>query len=734
MILSYFTLVFRSVCQRARGFANMVPFLHVSDSSYGLLQLARTVATWFKYVSEDNVRERALNVLNLLKEKLFSLAHDECVALVDDAMKAGLVACFIVDRIEFLDDFSISFIRECLYGHKFRQALLKAGSRRSMDVTASFSVNGDDSAGKIAFLCVHVPLYNKPSSESIAESIKRSHKTLSVPLIEVDEASIDQFRELTSTMTGARFDERLLYVGSAAAGQCAGYFIERAAAIGQKAPARAKQGKQLLVEMGEDLTYRIPPGCLREYRNVPVMQIGPEIAMRYAQLYDDLPPMMQVFCKVLAVVSQTGFYWAPRTRVWEVLNDLIASGVESDVMTIVLNELSSMYLVKVWIHDGVEFVKFRSPALGNIAMDVCTPVQIRSIAEAWIERLQPDIFTDFRIPLVLAWLNVMSDPYKKCRSHVSRSAELWREGYNAMLKASKEDQWSDSRTDRWKELIASEVEAGSAEVDKVLGPDFDYGKVCIKAVDLDFLKVWMYRGPIGLGPLGNTLSIIAERITQEVLLFVEETGEDGRQQCRQNLINASKRYVTEVKIVEELLTEHGLCAESSDLTLEKQLIERIGNPATEKSEVFDKARALMSEVVPRFIIPRLERLHGLANNLDNEPMPDFVKGVKCYAIHKAFRVMFEQWSCCSSQANEVNSAQHALMVLATQGWQPRPTPEPMRHLVRQTVARLRNAVVRKLSRGQLFYTRHQQGAIDLKAFLITTALLFDAQDTGRYKV
>ena len=82
-----------SVCQRAAGYADMVPFLHVSDSSYGLLQLVRTVAKWFKYTSSEKVRQRAKDVLASMDKKLFSRAHDECLALVDDAMDAELVAC-----------------------------------------------------------------------------------------------------------------------------------------------------------------------------------------------------------------------------------------------------------------------------------------------------------------------------------------------------------------------------------------------------------------------------------------------------------------------------------------------------------------------------------------------------------------------------------------------------------------------------------------------------------------
>ena len=58
----------------------MVPYLHTADSSYGLLQLVRTVAKWFKYTWDyENVRTRAKQVLLSMDSLLYSRAHDECL-------------------------------------------------------------------------------------------------------------------------------------------------------------------------------------------------------------------------------------------------------------------------------------------------------------------------------------------------------------------------------------------------------------------------------------------------------------------------------------------------------------------------------------------------------------------------------------------------------------------------------------------------------------------------------
>ena len=241
------------VCQRAAGYANLVPFLHVSDSSYGMLQLVRTVAKWFKYVEEEKVHKKAWSVLQLMQQNLLSRAHDECLSLVDLALDCQLSACIIVDRCEFLDEFSISFMRECLHGRKYRLSAAQTPGKLGLgrpgltDSNSQLSFNAGNS-GRIAFLCVHVPLYNSPTAKSFADDVTRSHRRLSVPVIEVAEASMAQFKRLTAsrgcllacrgiihliifllltwrffgfwqeTMSGARFEDRILYAGVHAAG------------------------------------------------------------------------------------------------------------------------------------------------------------------------------------------------------------------------------------------------------------------------------------------------------------------------------------------------------------------------------------------------------------------------------------------------------------------------------------------------------------------------------------
>jgi hypothetical protein len=56
------------ICQRAAGYADLVPYLHVADESAGFVQLARSIATWFHYVDNVDVRCLSDSVLDHLEK------------------------------------------------------------------------------------------------------------------------------------------------------------------------------------------------------------------------------------------------------------------------------------------------------------------------------------------------------------------------------------------------------------------------------------------------------------------------------------------------------------------------------------------------------------------------------------------------------------------------------------------------------------------------------------------
>jgi hypothetical protein len=159
------------------------------------------------------------------------------------------------------------------------------------------------------------------------------------------------------------------------------------------------------------------------------------------------------------------------------------------------------------------------------------------------------------------------------------------------------------------------------------------------------------------------------------------------------------------------------------LTKETELMTAFATPALKEEDVLKKVLLFVDQYLPHCVDSRLNRLHKLVDLLCKSPMPSFLE-TACDPIREAYR---ESIHC----RTESDSAQHALMTLAAYNWKPKPVPEHLPHLVHQTVARLRNAVVSRLTGGQLLMLRHQQSAKDLRAFFVTTGLLFAAQADGK---
>jgi hypothetical protein len=211
----------------------MVPFGHVCDETAGMAQLARTIAIWFSYVEHKSVRLQAAAVLDHMDNKRFSRAHDECVNLVNFAIEAGLRACFVVRRIEFLDSFSLSIMRECLEGKTYITGTRKKSttifrrssngilsetettsgvvsdydstgaesvdisasqfSRSTLPVSRGITVRG--SKGKVVFLGCHLSLYHHKAAQNIADEITRLSKNFNVKVVTVCEATLEEQRE-----------------------------------------------------------------------------------------------------------------------------------------------------------------------------------------------------------------------------------------------------------------------------------------------------------------------------------------------------------------------------------------------------------------------------------------------------------------------------------------------------------------------------------------------------------
>lgn len=474
-----------------------------------------------------------------------------------------------------------------------------------------------------------------------------------------------------------------------------------------------REGKRSLAETSQELVLYIPNGgCIRRSFEFSVMEISADVAMRFTQLYDELPPLFQAVCKIITIATRNRFYRLPRKILWEVVNDLIAEGVDSMVLDTVLDEMTDMHLLS---KDSEEvLLSFQCPALGDIAYDVCTPVQIRSIAMALIDRLEAITSKDFMVHLVLGNL------YSIIKEHEPIQKSLWLKAYAAFLDESRN--WPEDKVYWWKEHFEDEVEDAGYDTRDILGDDFGFPRVTRKPIDHHLPLLKIYSAPVTFGPMGHSLSVLTRNTFHEYGVF---HGARRSTTCRllRSSASASNRYLNEIECVEEFLGRYKLMSTEVLLEEERAFIRYLAEPAKSDEEVTLKAVRILDDYIPKFVQGRMNRLYSLIAELRKEGTPDVIKDGPG-AIYRAYEAL-------QAPKNRNDAAQDALMILATMNFKPQPVPEFLPLLHYQTVARIRNKVLRRLSESERFIFIHQQSIDDLEAFLVVTPLLYAAQQSGK---
>jgi hypothetical protein len=396
---------------------------------------------------------------------------------------------------------------------------------------------------------------------------------------------------------------------------------------------------------------------------------------------------------------------------WNVLNDLIAEGVENGVYNIVVDEMVEMNLLKVEFQNDEEVLSFQCPALGDIALDVCTPIQLKSIGGALIERLEPHIYDTFVIPFVLANLHdLVGDEYKM-------KEELWIHGYKCFLEECQD--WDQILVADWKEMIFDEIRAlGLTKTEIVMGKDTNLRCSFVKnSMSEAMLLLKQYHSPIAFGPLGLTLSVITSNV---YFLCGEFHGysSDKVVKIREDLVSGCTRYIREVDIIEHFLSLHGFPGNKELLENERNIIHDIKLPANSMNDLDQKASMLYDTFIPTHVVDRLNRIRFVVEKL-SETEPPYSIQIQDETLRLAYQALTS-----TAKKYKCDRAQDALMIMATRNWKPRPIPETLYLYSLQTLARIRNKVMKQLSGAELIIWKHQQSYIDLEAFLVITSLLY----------
>jgi hypothetical protein len=542
-----------------------------------------------------------------------------------------------------------------------------------------------------------------------------------VPLFPVGEASTSELRAVLQDVIDVNVDDLWLHVNAEAAGNCAGYFLERIESLRTLSVPLWKEGKAGLFVISNDLCFQAPAGYFRESKEVRVTQLSSTAAMRFTQLYDNLPPLLQMYYKILAVATRPGFVSVPQSIMWEVLNDMVATGVEDEEMNSLVDEMQAMYLIKLH-HDGGlgtengPVVSFQCPALRDIALDVCTPVQLESIQRALVDRFQPRTNLNFRIPFVLAELKMALGEWPGMQMY------LWRQGFQMFEKESRS--WPSRVRNRWRAILEAEVGAADFTAQDVFGSEFAVPSFSREAIEPRLLHLHLYVGPLALGPMADTLTLICRNLYHSITLCNGTENDENAAILLVSMMSARDKYLGEMSLIESFLgvyeDEIDVRMRERTLTLERNKIMEITTPPENEDDLKRKAIAFLDDYIPNFVQPRVDRLRRMVTVLRYMGTPQTVLDAEP-AIRKAYEIL-----STSPERDRSDAAQNALMVLATHNWKPRP-PKELPHIFHQTVASIRNKVLKRLTEAEEFMYKHQQDEDDLEAFLVTTPLLNEAQ-------
>ena len=404
---------------------------------------------------------------------------------------------------------------------------------------------------------------------------------------------------------------------------------------------------------------------------------------------------------------------------WEVLNDLIDEGVERHVFDIVVKEMSEMHFIAFGTGcTGEEAISLLSPAMADIAFDVCTPEQIDTICMALIDRMEPLVDTQPTVSFVMASFHHRLGSGEPIMIH------FWRKGYSLLIKFAQTGAVPEFKVNMIKEAIDEEIKSCGLDTQDVLGKEFGYPLLNDISVGTDIPICKVYMGPITFGPMGQTLTVLTRNIFHEMKHFrINKPAEKGR--LMMSFATASERYCKEVQVTESFLAEYGFGVGSVHLEEEFELIMDLAQPANCPDEVQTKAVRALNELIPRFVESRRERLLQMFKRVRQENIVPWPIKDAAPTLRKAFEAL--QSGCCTA-----DSVHDALMLMAVNHWKPKRVTELLPIIQHQTLARIRNKVLIRLSPGELALLKHQQGPSDLGAFLIMTALLHKAGEKEKW--
>ena len=429
------------------------------------------------------------------------------------------------------------------------------------------------------------------------------------------------------------------------------------------------------------------------------------------------------------------------------MNDIVDQDVDSVFLDNMVDEMVTLCILKVEDRDertvglGIQdheeemygkhkqantnVLSVQCPAFADIVMDVCTPIQIRSIAKVLIDRLRNHRDGNFQVYFVIASLHSL------LQQESETVARLWALGYDEFRKQSYD--WSEHSRNKWQEIIDDEIrEAGFSDAADLLGRDFFVPVAPRRRISPCLAMLKIYTCPVALGPMGLSFAVVIRNTFHEYGTFHGASTLIEGEKLRNATGSACGRYMMEMTVVENFLTEWGLGAPNTEIEAEMEMFSFLANPATSSDDVETKAVLLVEEIGPRFVEHRLQRLHKLVDKLRQVDLMEVLNHASLEsALASADPALIRAFKALQArEKTRSDAAQDAFMILATMNWKPRSIPEHLPLRYHQTVDNVRDATLKRVSDTDSLTLRQWQDINDFEAFLLVTALLHHASDSG----
>ena len=315
-------LAVRSVFETA-----IVPFVHVATENHQPLDIVRTIANWFEYHADPDVRSKATAIKEALLKEHNIRSASLALELVTLTVAKKLQTALIVRQCQCLDQMSMSFLRQC-------------------------AEEWTEGEGRWLVFLTLVPQNGMPSWHSIQHMFRNAPNitTVATEALEESEATA-----LIEHRIGWKVDSEINMALLEVSGKLPG-------CVDQLISYLLGKNSTIEITVTRDGVIRAPSDQLMKLRDLKWTSISPGICARSSQLLDALGTSARTVLKVVASLH-THFMPVTKSLAIAVTNRILTSAsrasVERDLATLVdLNLIREEYGTAMTPHQATLEVEF----------------------------------------------------------------------------------------------------------------------------------------------------------------------------------------------------------------------------------------------------------------------------------------------------------------------------------------------------------------------------------------